>query len=503
MEAVGEPTPPGVSESVSGAGSGGAGRGKGGSKRTKVAPKAKLPTAAAPAAAAAAQAAASEVKAPIGANANDGGAAAKFSDDLGYPDGEPCSQSEWEAAIAAQSAAMGPESALLFPQGAGGFSSHLDNIERQLEMEEATSRGQGPGTRASTSLAGKEGRVAMLRERFHQHRRHQAAASSDTAVGAVGGDAPHRDADVSASRGATPRTTSGGPVPFREWLIARALEAAETANENANIRERSRSRHRRRRRRSSSSTSSASGDQGRGRDILRRHDPAVQRAARRRPGALCEDMLQHMLRHLGPRGVIAGVGRAQYREVAQSYLTVAVAQSAEHVPVARFREMRTLSMTLDALMRGDLCQTADVLAQRLRALELASVDGWNVAQHVELIPPQAVTSVSQAMRAAAARESRLEDRLRANNASGKAKGKGKKGMHQHHWGEAPARQPWYQPQWPALNVPQQGDLDPNNAGAPALPPPPAPPGGEQARHPFAQGCYGRRKGKGKKGGKKG
>ena len=56
------------------------------------------------------------------------------------------------------------------------------------------------------------------------------------------------------------------------------------------------------------------------------------------------------------------------------------------------RELRTLAKGLDHLARGELGQAADLLCQRIKALDRATQEGsWQSAQFLELLPPDGVT----------------------------------------------------------------------------------------------------------------
>jgi len=58
------------------------------------------------------------------------------------------------------------------------------------------------------------------------------------------------------------------------------------------------------------------------------------------------------------------------------------------------QEMRTIAEAVDALLIGDLARASDILISRFSAVELASTSKhWNVAKHLELIPPQDVSSI--------------------------------------------------------------------------------------------------------------
>ena len=78
------------------------------------------------------------------------------------------------------------------------------------------------------------------------------------------------------------------------------------------------------------------------------------------------------------------------------------------------RELRTLALTLDALLRGDLGMVGDTLVQRWKAVEAAINDGhWQLARHLEIIPSRDVGLATEAERAASARlelqRSKLEE----------------------------------------------------------------------------------------------
>ena len=56
------------------------------------------------------------------------------------------------------------------------------------------------------------------------------------------------------------------------------------------------------------------------------------------------------------------------------------------------RELRTLAKGLDLLARGEASQCADLLGQRIKALERAAAEGhWMSAQFLELLPPDTST----------------------------------------------------------------------------------------------------------------
>jgi hypothetical protein len=81
--------------------------------------------------------------------------------------------------------------------------------------------------------------------------------------------------------------------------------------------------------------------------------------------------------------------------IVTSYLTAILQPALGKDFHARNRqEMRTIAEAVDALLIGDLARASDILISRFSAVELASTSKhWNVARHLELIPPQDVSSI--------------------------------------------------------------------------------------------------------------
>ena len=76
------------------------------------------------------------------------------------------------------------------------------------------------------------------------------------------------------------------------------------------------------------------------------------------------------------------------------------------------REMHTLSVILDHLALGRSGAAADVAAQRLKALELASTSGsWEKAQYLEIVPPEGASLVNKEEEYLATKETELHQRL--------------------------------------------------------------------------------------------
>ena len=75
------------------------------------------------------------------------------------------------------------------------------------------------------------------------------------------------------------------------------------------------------------------------------------------------------------------------------------------------RELLTLATALDEMILGNTEGAADVLVQRIKALELADAEGsWDRAQHVELITPMSGMLATRMEVLGAAKEARAEAR---------------------------------------------------------------------------------------------
>lgn len=79
-------------------------------------------------------------------------------------------------------------------------------------------------------------------------------------------------------------------------------------------------------------------------------------------------------------------------------------------------ELQNLAKALDYLMTGDIARASDVLAQRFKAVELASQDGnWSVARHLQIGGDSKVSSMDQREKEAAVLQERHEMRYRNVN----------------------------------------------------------------------------------------
>ena len=67
----------------------------------------------------------------------------------------------------------------------------------------------------------------------------------------------------------------------------------------------------------------------------------------------------------------------------------------KNLSIRTTREMQTLAQVLDALLEGNLELAGDTAIQRFKAVEMALEDGWESAQHLELIPMMSHLTASE------------------------------------------------------------------------------------------------------------
>ena len=113
---------------------------------------------------------------------------------------------------------------------------------------------------------------------------------------------------------------------------------------------------------------------------------------------------------------------------AVAYITTVLNQSTRTViPQRSQRGLRTLGEALDHLVAGELSEAADVLMQRFKAVEATSTGAmpWAVAENLEIIPTQSVTSVSaeeaEVAAARALRQHKMERMIRDRGGKGAGK----------------------------------------------------------------------------------
>ena len=88
------------------------------------------------------------------------------------------------------------------------------------------------------------------------------------------------------------------------------------------------------------------------------------------------------------------------------------------------REALTLSWCLDLLVQGRVAEAADGLMQRLKAIEMSAQGAsWSISQRIELVPLEKPIISSRTEAREAIKESKEENRTRAEASKGKGKSK--------------------------------------------------------------------------------
>ena len=176
-----------------------------------------------------------------------------------------------------------------------------------------------------------------------------------------------------------------------------------------------RERKRKRRRRSSSSSSGEdSGSAERSERLFRGGDSRdLSVVAAAHPGKLYEMGLKEILKYLGQRESPSAEEALIDPVFRRYFITIFQAQHPqEKIGIQKTREIHTLCLALDCLAQGRLAEVADLLMQRLKALELAVKDGnWALASQLELLPRNEAGLVSQAEHQRAAKIQLLQARL--------------------------------------------------------------------------------------------
>eukprot|EP00435_Cladocopium_sp_Y103_P018337 s2813_g4.t1 len=113
--------------------------------------------------------------------------------------------------------------------------------------------------------------------------------------------------------------------------------------------------------------------------------------SRRFPGRLASRMLLKM-RQATARG-LEGADKSKTPPVAMNHLLTVLQPSLQgKLGMRTLRELKTLAQCLDMLAQGQIGRGADLLSQRVKALERATAEGhWNSAQFLELLPPESST----------------------------------------------------------------------------------------------------------------
>jgi len=184
----------------------------------------------------------------------------------------------------------------------------------------------------------------------------------------------------------------------------------------------------------SSSTGSSSGSSEDESGELFEETQKVRRIGRMAPGALttagCKEMANNLLSSTGgiwdqAEGPLQPICCQYFRQVLSTRLTG-----------GQSREALTLSWCLDLLMQARIAEAADGLMQRLKAIEMTSQGAsWSVSQKIELVPLEKPIISSRTEAREAIKESKEENRTRAEASKGKSKGD---------WSSSWRDAPWHQ-----------------------------------------------------------
>ena len=178
---------------------------------------------------------------------------------------------------------------------------------------------------------------------------------------------------------------------------------------------------------------------------MSRHTQARLEAwAQQHPGRLAAGLLQQMEDRVGRDGEAGAWAADAMPASAKSYFYRVLRVTHPNGGIRNHREMLTICTVLDHIAKGRHMQAADVLGQRLKAVEAAIVDGsWDRAQYLELVDPEGPLLAGRAEQHMSQREYDFQMRLSTrggwsssgqgswssggggSKGSGKDKGKGK------------------------------------------------------------------------------
>ena len=144
--------------------------------------------------------------------------------------------------------------------------------------------------------------------------------------------------------------------------------------------------------------------------------------SRKYPGRLASRMLLKMSQATA-RG-LEGASKSKTPPVAMNHLlTVLQPTLQSQLGMRTLREMKTLAQCLDWLAQGQVGRGADLLSQRIKALERATVEShWNSAQFLELLPPESSTLLERDEELYLAREYLTDQKIKGYDKPFRGKG---------------------------------------------------------------------------------
>ena len=164
----------------------------------------------------------------------------------------------------------------------------------------------------------------------------------------------------------------------------------------------------------------------------------LQRYAMKHPGRLASRLLQRMAKATRFEGATSLTKRKELETPACAltyFLTILTPTLKEKWTPRTQREMRILVEILDKMASAQGATAADIVAQRIKALEQSAQDGnqWKRAKFLEIVDPEEVTLTDRGEANMIQKEVELEDRLKGRptwnppNWEKGHKGKGGKG----------------------------------------------------------------------------
>eukprot|EP00971_Amphidinium_carterae_P349809 6491237-Amphidinium_carterae.2 len=139
-----------------------------------------------------------------------------------------------------------------------------------------------------------------------------------------------------------------------------------------------------------------------------------QKVARSSPGKLAHAYLTEMYNQSHVSLGLGNLGEPDFPRVASFYLTTVLTRRLPNFTqnMRNWREAQTLAGILDCLSAGEVCQAMDIVAQRLKALELATTQGhWQQARWLELLSIDTTGALQPGEVRAAQRREKLDRAL--------------------------------------------------------------------------------------------
>ena len=179
-----------------------------------------------------------------------------------------------------------------------------------------------------------------------------------------------------------------------------------------------------RKRSSSSSTSNSSSDSSCGESVeVFSEEHKVRRIAKQAPGLLAAQALKEMQGALlTSTGGIWHQEETELHPLSIQYYRQAMAPRLQGAPS---REALTLCFAIDLILQGRVAESADCLVQRLKSIEMVSQGAaWQIAQRLEVLPPERPALSSRSEAKEAIREQKAESKTKSEASQAKGKGEG-------------------------------------------------------------------------------